>query len=153
LVVVMVDVTVNVLVNVMGPDPCAVLASSAAVPHAARDAGQDLGQDLGQVVNIDDEFFALIYSDEELLRDEFDALMAASWSGPPPSAAYGRGAERPLDRPRPGLSRTEGGRRDRVCIRVRDSRVRTRSPPDTTGSGPSRDRRRKEGSPDPLKRR
>jgi hypothetical protein len=31
------------------------------------------------------EFFALVFSDEELLRAEFDAIVAAEWPGPPPA--------------------------------------------------------------------
>ena len=108
----------------MVTDTPAVPASPAPVPDAVR-----------QVDNIDDQFFALIYSDEELLRDEFDALMAAAWSSPPPTPACRRDAERPPDRPRPDLPPTLGGRRDGVLTRVRDSRARTRSPPDSTGRG------------------
>jgi len=129
-----------VMVMVMGINTSAVLTSPGAAPVAdARGVSQVDGQVDGQVENIDDEFFALIYSDAELLRDEFDALMAAAWSSPPPAAASrGRDGERPPDRPRPALPPTQGGCRDGLLVRVRDSRARTRSPPDITGGGSSR---------------
>jgi len=126
---------------VMVTDTFALLRPLAVVRDAARD--------VGQVDDLDEEFFALIYSDEELLRDEFDALMAAAWSSPPPTPACRRDAERPPDRPRPDLPPTLGGRRDGVLTRVRDSRARTRSPPDSTGRGHPRSQRRKEGTTDP----
>jgi hypothetical protein len=40
---------------------------------------------------IDEQFVALICSDEELLRAEFDAIIAADWPSPPTDAP-GRGA-------------------------------------------------------------
>ena len=85
----------------MVTDTFALLRPLAVVLDAARD--------VGQVDDLDEEFFALIYSDEELLRDEFDALMAAAWSSPPPTPACRRDAERPPDRPRPDLPPTLGG--------------------------------------------
>ena len=36
---------------------------------------------------IDAEFFALIYADPWLLCDEFEELVPAAWSGPPPPTA------------------------------------------------------------------
>jgi hypothetical protein len=113
----------------MVTDKSAVLASPAAVPDAAG----------RQLDDVDDQFFALIYSDEELLRDEFDALIAAAWSSrPPPTAARGRGAERRPDRPRPDLTSIQGPCRAPTVTGVRDGRIRTRSPPNITGSSPSR---------------
>jgi len=105
----------------------AVLASSI-VPDTARD--------IIQGADIDDEFFALVYADEQLLRDEFDALMAAAWSDRPPTPLCGRDAGRPPDRQRADLPRTQGRPREGVLIRVRNSPARTRSPPSSTGSGP-----------------
>ena len=58
----------------MVTDTPAVPASPAPVPDAVR-----------QVDSIDDQFFALIYSDEELLRQEFAEMIAAAWSSPPPA--------------------------------------------------------------------
>jgi hypothetical protein len=40
----------------------------------------------------DDEFLALVCSDEELLRAEFDAIIAAGWSSPPPDEPNRDGA-------------------------------------------------------------
>jgi hypothetical protein len=82
---------------------------------------------------IDEEFFALIYSDEDLLRNEFEELVGTAWSSrPPPTATPGRGAGRPPDRPtidRPPAS----GRRAWLVGWVRDRGARTRSPPHVTG--------------------
>jgi hypothetical protein len=103
----------------MVTDTPAVPASPAPVPDAVR-----------QVDNIDDQFFALIYSDEELLRQEFSEMIAAAWSSPPPPfAARGKGAERPPDRPRPHLHPIPGPCRAGVVTKVRRRGVRTRSPP------------------------
>jgi len=107
----------------MVTDTPAVPASPAPVPDAVR-----------QVDNIDDQFFALIYSDEELLRQEFSEMIAAAWSSPPPPfAARGKGAERPPDRPRPHLHPIPGPCRAGVVTKVRRRGVRTRSPPKVTG--------------------
>src|SRR4051794_12804211 len=68
------------------------------VTSTAHDAAADA--DVRQVDDIDAEFLALIYSDPELLRDKFEELVAAAWSGrPPPTAAPGRGFGHPPDRP------------------------------------------------------
>ena len=48
----------------------------------AHDAAADA--DVREVDDVDAEFFALVYSDPELLRDEFEELVAAAWSGRPP---------------------------------------------------------------------
>jgi len=34
---------------------------------------------------VEDEFFDLVYGDQELLRAEFDAIIAAGWPGVPPT--------------------------------------------------------------------
>jgi hypothetical protein len=34
---------------------------------------------------VEEQFLELVLADEELLRAEFDAIIAAAWSGPPPS--------------------------------------------------------------------
>lgn len=78
----------------------------------------------------DDEFFALVYSDHELLRDEFDELIAASWSSPPPAIPIPGDS----DQPRSGNPKS-----DPPSVRVRrpadgvdrggDRPTRTRAPP------------------------
>jgi hypothetical protein len=107
--------------------PLALRSSTAAV----RDAAVGGLAETAGVDAVDDEFLALVYSDEELLREEFDALMAAAWSPPPAGAAGpGRGAERPPDGPRPDADGrlSPGG----VGHRSRDIPVRTRAPPDAS---------------------
>jgi hypothetical protein len=80
--------------------------------------------------DIDDEFVALVYSDEELLRDEFDALIAAAWYGaPPPTAGHDEAAECRPDRVKHDLLPTGGDHRAAVVTAVRDHGARTRAPP------------------------
>jgi hypothetical protein len=44
----------------------------------------------------DEEFLALMCADEQLLRAEFDAIIAAEWASPPPAMPdRGAGAGRP----------------------------------------------------------
>ena len=108
----------------MVTDIPAVPASPAAVPDAVR-----------QFDNIDDQFFALIYSDEELLRQEFSEMIAAAWSSPPPPiAARGKGAERPPDPQRQHMTPIQGLCRAGVVTNVRRRGVRTRSPPNITAA-------------------
>ena len=77
----------------------------------------------------DEEFLALVCADEQLLRAEFDAIVAAEWPGPPPDAPGGR-----CDRERPGRPRT--GRPARVT-----------TPPGTCGHGRIGARRRQRSPP------
>ena len=89
--------------------------------------------EVDEVDTIDDEFFAMIYSDEELLRAEFDALMAAAWPGPP-TPARGPGAEHPPDGPRSNRPPV-GGRLPRsVGAGRRTLAPRTRAPPNISAS-------------------
>ena len=44
---------------------------------------------------VTEQFLALIYSDETLLRAEFDAIIAAAWPGPPTVTPQGRATDRP----------------------------------------------------------
>ncbi len=54
----------------------------------------------------DEQFLELLCTDEDLLRAEFDAIIAAGWPSPPPAAPARRvGAER---RPRRVRRRGEG---------------------------------------------
>ena len=51
----------------------------------------------------DEQFLELVCADEDLLRAEFDAIIAAEWPSPPPADPdRGAGAER---RPRPARLR------------------------------------------------
>ena len=121
-------------------DPFPVVAR-AAVPDIVLDALSPHNVD--EVDTIDDEFLALIYSDEELLRDEFDALMAAVWSEPP-TRARARADELPPDWPTPGLP-SIGARRPLLGDAGRRSLgPRTRAPPDITECSPSPYREREE---------
>jgi hypothetical protein len=61
--------------------PSAAPSAATFTVVVAHDAAADA--DVRPVDDIDAEFFALIYSDPELLRDEFEQLVAAAWSGPP----------------------------------------------------------------------
>lgn len=91
----------------------------------------------GLAAEVDDEFFALVYADEELLRREFDELVAAAWSGPPPAEGRDRSGEQPADSP--SLNDWwEGGRRRPRAVGGRGSRrsSRTRSPPSHSTTRP-----------------
>ena len=111
-----------------------VTATSAATSTVvvARDAAADA--DVRPVEDIDAEFFALIYSDPELLRDEFEELVAAAQFGrPPPAAAPGRGSGYPPDRPTVVRAFTGRGRPAGQVAGARQCGARTRSPPNVTG--------------------
>ena len=41
---------------------------------------------------VDEQFLGLMCSDEDLLRAEFDAIIAAEWPSPPPTTTPRRGA-------------------------------------------------------------
>lgn len=91
----------------------------------------------GVAAEVDDEFFALVYADEELLRHEFDDLIAAAWSGPPPGEGRDLGDEEPADSP-PLDNSWEGVRRRLRTVGGGGSRrrSRTRSPPSDNGLRP-----------------
>jgi hypothetical protein len=103
--------------------------SAVVVVHdAAADA------DVRQVEDLDAEFFALVCSDEELLRAEFEAIVAAAWSSPPPpDPTPGRRAEPPPGRAVPSPPPASGPVRPNLVPGVRDGGDRTRSPPTITG--------------------
>jgi hypothetical protein len=114
---------------VMVTDVFAVAASPAAVPDEVQEPATGSLNEVEKVNNIDDEFLALIYSDEELLRDEFDALMAAAWTSPPTADASDRDAEYPPYGPRSDLPAVRGRLRPVVGTSVRRLGARTRAPP------------------------
>src|SRR6478735_7538010 len=107
------------------------LSAATSTVLVAHDAAADA--DVRQFDDVDSEFFALIYSDPELLRDEFEQLVASAWSGrPPPTAAPGRGSEHPADRPPVVRAFAGGGRPAGPVGGARDGGARTRSPPTIT---------------------
>jgi len=96
------------------------VTSPGAVPDAAA----------GRVDDVDAEFLALIYSDADLLRAEFEEIIAAASSSPPPSdPTPRRDAEPPPDRTIPHPPPASGRVLPTVVAGVRDRGARTRSPP------------------------
>jgi hypothetical protein len=80
-----------------------------------------------QARGVEQEFYDLLLDDADLLRAEFDELIAAAWSGTPPARPGGSIARpHPNRRPRPG---TVGRPSDRPTQPGRDARPRQRSPP------------------------
>jgi hypothetical protein len=125
-----------VMVTVPSTAPSAVTPTVVVAHVAAADA------DVRPVDDVDAEFFALIYSDPELLRDEFEELVAAAWfDRPPPPAAPGRGSGYPPARPTVVRALVGGGRPARLVGGARDCGARTRSPPNITSSQSRRERR------------
>ena len=110
-------------------DVFAVTASPVAVRDEVLEPATGSLNEVEKVNNIDDEFLALIYADEELLRGEFDALMAAAWTSPPPVDARDRGAEHPPYGPRSDLPGVPGRLPLAVGSGVRRLGTRTRAPP------------------------
>jgi hypothetical protein len=84
---------------------------------------------------VEEEFLALICADEELLRAEFDALIAATW-GQPRQPARPRRAGRPTPPP-PGGPNREFARPARMRAQHdpgAEGRTRQRAPPDRTSN-------------------
>ncbi len=106
--------------------PSAATSTVVVSQEAAADA------DVRPVEDIDAEFFALIYSDPELLRDEFEELVAA-WSGrPPPTAEPGPGSGYPPERNTVVRAFAGEGRPAGPVGGARECSARTRSPPKIT---------------------
>jgi hypothetical protein len=83
-----------------------------------------------RVDTVDEEFLALVCSDSEWLRAEFDAIIAAAWSSPPP-ACPGNGQAATQPEKAVGSTSPAGPVRPRRSgYPVRDHADRTRSPPD-----------------------
>ncbi|HEU4998862.1 MAG TPA: hypothetical protein VFT68_07945 [Lapillicoccus sp.] len=93
----------------------------------AHDAAADAG--VRPADDLDEEFFALVYSDSQLLRAEFEAIVEAAWSSPPPLDPTSRGEPEPVPAggtpPPPPAPRL----RPRLALGMRDRGSRTRSPP------------------------
>jgi hypothetical protein len=84
---------------------------------------------------VEEKFLALVYADEELLRAEFDALIAATWDQPRQPAGPRR-ASRPTPpprrRPRPEFARPGPMRAQHYP--GAEARTRQRAPPDRTSN-------------------
>jgi len=82
------------------------------------------------VPSVDEQFFDLICNDVELIAAEFDAIIAAEWPTPPPSAPGHRTAGRPPTggTARRGIARG-GGRSSRPRHPGIGGWARERSPP------------------------
>lgn len=106
-----------------------VVASPEVVPDEVLDPATGTVDGLEKVEDLDDEFLALIYSDEQLLRAEFDALMATAFTSPPPAGGRDRGAEHPPGSPRTKLLGMRGRLPLAVGARGRRCAARTRAPP------------------------
>jgi len=78
---------------------------------------------------VDEQFLDLICSDEDLLRAEFDAIIAAEWPSPPTTPRRGAAGERPTS----GAHRGAGALGARPVTRPRHPGIgewaRQRSPP------------------------
>ncbi|HEV7146709.1 MAG TPA: hypothetical protein VGN48_06885 [Pedococcus sp.] len=86
--------------------------------------------------SVDDQFLALVLADEQLLRDEFDAIIAQQWATCPPPVRH-RGASPAAD-PSPRQPLVPPGRaaaRPRPRRPSASGRRRQRSPPNPTARG------------------
>jgi len=105
-------------------------SASPASPAVAGDAGDGNINQIDGIDTVDEAFYALVYSDPQWLRAEFDAIIAAdSWGRtPPPTPCPHRGAEHPGrgDGPEPSTVTTP---RDLCGHTNRGRGARTRSPP------------------------
>jgi hypothetical protein len=80
---------------------------------------------------MDAQFLALVYADEELLRAEFDAIIAAGWAcARPRRSRHSAGA--PPSPVRQTTSAGREGRTTRLWIPTVDAWGRQRSPPPTS---------------------
>jgi hypothetical protein len=80
-----------------------------------------------RTVSLDEAFLDLVTADDDLVRAEFDALIAASWDAPPPPPPA---VPAPADRP-PGWPAPRGPEPVRRAGRLVPARrpTRQRSPP------------------------
>jgi len=89
----------------------------------------------------DERFLYLLLTDEELLRKEFDAIIAADWSSPP-SASPGRNANAER-RPYPLPRRHEGDCSNRVVGRATPGTGSGRGNPISAADSTSENRKRR----------
>ena len=79
-----------------------------------------------------EEFLEIVYADDDLVRAEFDAIVAAEWSAPPPDEPAGDDAVAPAPgwlRPRLTGPNGPGGLADRSRRPGIERWLRQRSPP------------------------
>jgi hypothetical protein len=91
---------------------------------SAVEAGAPAGADL-----LEREFLDLVYADEELLRAEFDALMAASWGASAETGRTVRNPAGPAPRPRRPAAGTGPGADGHADVPAGRRRASARSPP------------------------
>ena len=91
----------------------------------------------GQTERVDDEFLAVVCDDEEWLRAEFDAIIAAGWpESVPPSRGLGGGEHRFEAGPRAGgcpCVVCEVCVVERTLVVLGDDPTRDRAPPPEAG--------------------
>jgi len=93
----------------------------------------------GRSATVDEEFLALVCSDEEWLRAEFDAIIAVGWGSAqrsPPRPGSAAGPPKPSRRGRWSSTSDPSGRQRRTGIRAR---ARQRSPPPLRDRGYDKD--------------
>jgi hypothetical protein len=105
-----------------------IVSGSALHARAAPDAVQAAGID-----EVQEEFLDLVYADEELLRAEFDAIIAEEWGQPTPPARR-RSTRPPAPPPQRRDRQHESaggstGRPGRQHHRAGEGRSRQRAPP------------------------
>ena len=108
------------------------------VVHATASGTQDGAQDGAQdaaLAGVDEQFIEVMCADEELLRAEFDAIIAEEWPGSPPPADPAPGTPGANQGPRgsglPGRRVATSGRPHHPGA---DGWSRQRSPPGLTGA-------------------
>jgi len=106
-------------------------SAAPASPVAARDVATGNIDQIDQIDAVDEAFYALVYSDPQWLRAEFEAIVAADSSGstPPSIPSPHGGAEHPErgHGPEPSKVTTRHGLGGHT---IRGRGARTRSPPD-----------------------
>lgn len=98
--------------------------------------------DEGLTDTFEEQFLDLVYSDEDLVQAEFEAIIAAEWPTPPPARPpLRRPAFRP---PTPPDRHWRQARVERLATRPRHPGIggwaRQRSPPDPTRNAAAQDR-------------
>jgi hypothetical protein len=88
---------------------------------------------------VEEEFLAIVYADEELLRAEFDAIIATSWGQPGQPARPGRTPQpAPPEQPRRQAVDRGAGPAGPQHYPGGEGRSRQRAPPYPATAGPRR---------------